>query len=463
MALQIPTSEHHAFEHSFPTPDTARSIYDEQDFQRAVETYRFFYPSVSMEGIFNGNREAGLEDGKALMVLAAGPRHLAFTANSDTPYVSGALDLKAMGPVVIDIPPGPFIALVNDHHQRWVVDMGIPGPDAGKGGKYLVLPPGFSGATPSGYHVARCDTYKALIAIRALPVGGDVAGALDALREVKVHPLSNPAAVLPYVDGSTRALDATPLRWENNLEYWRRLHSIINAEPALDEFRPMYGALAALGVAKGKPFAPDERMRTVLERAASFALEQMRVEGFASQRPDRVVWPDRRWEWIGLIVDDANFETPEYLDLQARDRWFVQAIVASPAMFRRQAGVGSIYFLAARDQRGDYLDGGKNYKLVVPQPVPAKMFWSVTAYDARTRSQVQTPQDKAVLGSLQTRFQPGPDGSIELRFGPNPPAGLEQQWIQTAPGTGFFLYFRIYGPEPASLDGSWKLQDVTEA
>lgn len=460
MDFRIAGDEPYELDHAYPTPSTIDRVRDEQDLQRAIQSYRFFYPSVSAEAIFNGPREHGIEDNQALMVLAAGPRHVVFTANSDTPYASGCIDLRTFGPVVIDVPAGPFIALVDDHHQRWICDMGIPGPDAGKGGTYLVLPPGFSGKVPGGYHVAQSQTYKILIAVRAMPLGGDAKGALEALKQVKISPLSNPSATIPYVDVTEKTLDATPLRWEDNLEYWRRLHAVIDLEPILDEFRPMYGALAALGIEKGKPFAPDERMQAILETAAKLALAQMRVEGFASDRPDRIVWDDRAWEWVGLVPDDANFETKAYLDLQARDRWFVQAIVASPAMFRRKVGVGSVYFLAARDANGAYLDGSRTYKLVVPQPVPAKLFWSVTAYDAQTRSQVQAEQDCAVLGSLHDTFATNADGNVEIYFGPTAPAGHESQWLQTVPGAGFFLYVRIYGPEAASLDGTWRLGDL---
>ena len=87
----------------------------------------------------------------------------------------------------------------------------------------------------------------------------------------------------------------------------------------------------------------------------------------------------------------------------------------------------------------------------------------ITAYDAQTRSQVQTPQNNAVLGSLQNTFDTEADGSIDLYFGPAAPPGGEKQWIRTATGTGFFLYFRIYGPEAAALDGTWKLSDVTRS
>ncbi len=462
MGLQVLTTEEDSFVHHFPTHDAAVNLGDEQDAFRAVEAYRFFYPTVSTEAIFKGVREAGAEDGVDLIVLAAGPRHVGFTVNSDTPYASGILDLQGQGPIVVDLPPGPFIGAVNDHHQRWIVDMGLPGPDAGEGGKYLILPPDFTGAVPSEYHVARSRTHQALVALRALPRNNDTRGAIDALTRIRVSPLSKPEAALHYLDVTDKSFDASPLAWEDNLEFWKQLHRVIDSEPVVEEFRPMYGLLAALGIERGQPFAPDQRTRTLLERASRVALAQMRVEGFASRRPDCLVWEDREWEWVGLVSDNGDFETRNFLDLQARERWFVQAILASPAMFRRQVGHGSIYFLAARDETSAYLDGGKNYRLRVPQPVPANLFWSVTAYDSRTRSQVQTPQDNAVLSSLKGELKASSDGSVDLYFGPNAPEGYESQWIQTLPDTGFFLYFRIYGPEAAAFDGSWKPSDLKE-
>lgn len=433
--------------------------HDEQLLLRAADAYRFFYPTVSVEAIFQGGRDAGIADGTSLMLLFAGPRHVAFTANSDTPYISGVLDLRA-GPIVIDLPAGPYIGLIDDHHQRWVADLGIPGPDGGRGGLYVLLPPGYLGDVPRGCHVARSATYKTLLAVRALPDSLDASRAIAALQRIEVHPLGRPEAVLDCIDVTERAIDATPLRWERSLEYWRRLHRVLDDEPVFDEFRPMLGALAGLGIEKGRLFRPDERMQRILAAAAPLALEEMRTEAFASDRADRLAWPDRRWEWIGLVPDDANFETDRFLDLHARDRWFYQAIIASPAMFRRRVGSGSMYWLAARDASGALLDGSKTYTLTIPQPVPASLFWSVTAYDMATRSQVATPQDRAVLGSLYDELVPDEHGDVVIHLGPSAPAGAH--WIQTAPGRDFFLYFRIYGPEAAALDGSWKPSDLVE-
>lgn len=449
-----------AFERGYPTAAAARAAQDEADFQRAVTAYRFWYPTVSTEGIFNGNRAIGLQDNQGLGIASTGPRQVGFTLNSDTPYGSMVLDVS-QGPWVVELPPGPFIGLVDDHHQRWILDMGIPGPDAGKGGKHLILPPGYTGTVPAGYHVGRAKSNKLLLAVRSLPARGDLPAALQALRTVKIYPLSAAANPPPLkvVDSTTLKMDSTSLAWEDNLQFWQVLHRIIDAEPIVDEFRPMYGLLSALGIEKGKPFTPDDRLNDVLTRAAKTGRDQMLVSAFATTRKDAIAWPDRKWEWVGLVPTNGDFETPLGLDLEARDRWFAQAIVASPAMFRRTPGGGSLYWLGLRDGAGAYLDGGRTYKLTIPQPVPGQLFWSITLYDAQTRSQVQTDHDKAALRSLFELKGVDTTKPLDLYFGPSAPAGAADRWIKTAPGRGWFAYIRIYGPEQAAFDGQWKPGD----
>src|SRR5262245_19221218 len=403
------------FKGGFPPPDEAQKARDEADYQRAITAYRFWYPTVSCEGIFNGNREKGVNDNESFAIMLTGPRQVMFTPNSDTPYGFGPLDLKD-GPYVVEMPPGPFIGLVNDHHQGWVMDMGLPGPDAGKGGKHLILPPGYKGEVPAGYFVGRSLSNKVFAGARSLPIKGDVKGAMDGLRAIKIYPLAtadNPK-LLKFVDLTDKEMDATCLRWEDNIKYWEKLHEVIEAEPLVEHFLPMYGVLAALGIEKGKPFAPDDRMKGILEKAAKAGRDQMLVSAFASARPDRFAWKDRKWEWAGLVPESVQFETKSGMDLEARDRWFAQAIVTSPAMFRRTAGAGSLYWLGNRDASGAFVDGGKTYKLTVPLPVPAGLFWSVTIYDAATRSEVQTSQDKAALRSLFELKDTGNAKSIDL-------------------------------------------------
>ncbi|MGH8246839.1 MAG: DUF1254 domain-containing protein [Gammaproteobacteria bacterium] len=459
----VQAAAQYPFKDGYPTDTTAQTAQDDADYQRAVTAYRFWYPTVSVEGIFNGNRAIGIQDNQALGIAAAGPRQVGFTLNSDTPYGSAALDL-AKGPMVIELPPGAYIGLINDHHQGWVLDMGLPGPDEGKGGKHLVLPPGYKEEIPSAYFAGRSLSFKVLVAMRALPIKGDVNGALDALRAVKIYPLADAANPHPIavIDTTEKAMDSTALKWEDNLQFWEVLQRIIDVEPVVEKFLPMYGLLASLGIEKGKPFAPDARMKAMLERAARAGRDQLLVSAYASTRPDRLAWPDRKWEWIGLVPGSAQFETPAGIDLEARDRWFVQAIVTSPAMFRRTAGAGSLYWLGLRDTSGAYLEGSKSYKLTIPQPVPGKLFWSVTVYDAQTRSEVQTDQDKAALRSMFELKDISGTAPVDLRFGPKAPPGQEGRWIKTIPGKGWFAYIRIYGPEQAAFDGTWKPGDIEQ-
>jgi hypothetical protein len=462
----VPGKPTYPFARGFPTPAGAQSALDDADLQRAMIAYRFWYPTVSVECIFEGNRRAGIQDNVSMPILSAAPRHTVFTANSDTPYGGGAIDLKD-GPMVVELPAGPFIATANDHHQEWIMDMGLPGPDAGKGGKHVVLPPGWKDAPPEGHHVGRSRTLKVLLAIRALPENGDVKAAMDALRSIKIYPLSTASAPKPleYVDVTLKRINMTPLGLEESLDFWRKLHQVIDSEPLVETFRPMYGLLATLGIEKGKPLElnspspPIKRMKAILQQAARDGRDQMLVSAFDSTRPDRRAWEDHFWEWVGLVADNGNFETPSGIDLEARDRWFVQAILTSPAMFRRTPGAGSLYWVGLRDAVGEYLDGGKTYKLTVPLPVPAKLFWSVTVYDAATRSQIVTRQEKAALRSLFELKDTGGAKSVDLYFGPKAPKGQEARWIQTTPDKGWFAYFRIYGPDEKAFDGTWWLND----
>ena len=452
----------YVFEGGYPTPQTVQRAYEDVDLNRAVSAYRFFFPSVSGLAIFSGNEEIGLVENKVFGTLEAAPKHVGLTLNSDTPYAPILLDLRA-GPMVIELPPGPLICIAMDLNQRWVLDMGLPGPDAGKGGQHLLLPPDYQGEVPGGYNVGTATTYRVIAGIRSLPIGGDVKAATERLKTVKVRPL-DPAGDWPeptWLDLTPDPQDTTPARWEDNIGFWRALHEVIETEPAFPEYRSGYGDLAALGIVKGEPFAPDARMTAILERAARIGSAQMRVQSFADRRPDRVVWPGRQWEWAALRFENGDFERVDSLDVDAREKWFQQAIGASPAMFRRDTRAGSLYWLGLRDNTGTYLDGSRTYRLSVPQPVPGQLFWSVTVYDARTRSQVQTDQARAVLSSLFDFADASDAETIDLYFGPKPADGHQNRWIQTIPGQGWFVYFRIYGPEGPAFDGTWQLPDFT--
>jgi hypothetical protein len=418
-------SEPYEFVGGYPTPETVKRAYDEADYNRAVQAYRFFYPSVSIMATWKGNLRAGMVANKVFGLLEGTPKQFVFTPNSDTPYSGLPLDVSG-GPMVLEFPPGPLMSTMNDLNQRWVMDMGLPGPDKGQGGRHLVVPPGYEGQVPDGFNVGRPTTSRVLALLRALPRGQDMTGATALMKQVKVYRLGE-APVLPgWVDLTQLAdEDFTPVPWEDNLTFWEVLAELISSEPPFAEYRAHYGDLAELGIARDRPFKPDDRMRDILTRAAAAGHAQLAAQSFADRRPDRMVWPATHWEWTVLRPENGTFDTPDYADVYARQKWFYQAQIESPAMFARTPGAGSLYWLSARDASGAYLDGGRTYTLDVPQPVPATLFWSVTVYDARTRSEIRTSQDKAAIRSMFELTDTDTGEPVTSHFGPAAPPAMQ--------------------------------------
>ncbi len=456
------TLAEYKFINGYPNAASIQKAYYEADLGRAVQLYRFFYPTVSIMATWKGNLTGGAVPNKVFAILDGTPQQLVFTPNSDTRYAGLPFDLT-IGPMVVEIPPGPIMAVVNDMNQLYVMDMGLPGPDKGKGGRHLIIPPGYTGKIPAGYYSGRSTTNKVLLMLRAIPLQGGPEAGEALMKSVKVYPMNKAAdwAKPTWVNLNKPGLDFTPVSWEDNMKYWEVLAELINSEPAYDAYRIMYGELAELGIEKGKSFNPDERTKAILKRAAKIGSAVMRVQSFADRRPAKTVWKDRQWEWAVLQYGNGTFDAPNYTDLYAREKWFFQAQIESPAMFNRSPGAGSLYWLGLKDKTGAYLDGGKTYKLTVPLPVPARLFWSVTIYDVLSRSEIATDQNKAALRSLfELKGKTG--ASVDLYFGPAAPAGKSDVWIKTSPEKGWFSYFRIYGPEQSAFDGTWKPGDFEE-
>lgn len=150
-----------------PDEDTVRKAYDNLDFLRGVEAFLSGMPAASIYAMCHGFEEAGIPAhtvGISEDLLDA--RSLWLTANSTTIYVTTCLDLK-QGPVVMEVAPG-LLGAVNDAFFRWDTDIGVTGPDQGRGGRYLFLPPGYDGLVPSiGFHVIPTRTNMHWVFARA--------------------------------------------------------------------------------------------------------------------------------------------------------------------------------------------------------------------------------------------------------------------------------------------------------
>ena len=443
-----------------PDPATVQKVYDNLDFARGVETFLSGMPASSVQAACEGLDSVGIKRNQGIGITEnlMDARSLFLTANTTTVYVMMCVDLKD-GPMVLQVPPG-VLGPVDDAYFRWVTDIGVTGPDQGKGGKYLFVPPGYPGDLPKeGYFVAKPRTYGNVIFFRAFVKDGDIAAAVKGVKEgTRIYPLSaaaNPPQTV-FVNTSSKQLNTISA---NDFHFYEELNAVIQAEPA-DAFDPeTVGLFASIGIKKGRPFAPDTRMKEILTDAIAVGNATARALLFASRDERTKYYPDRQWSTF-FVGGSYLFMDKGEMMLDARSLFFYYGTGITPAMAEAKPGTGSTYAFAVRDSMGRYLDGAKTYKITLPGPIPAKDFWSFTVYDEQTRSMLETDQKLAGLDSTHSTVKANADGSVTVWFGPKAPSGQEGNWIQTMPGKGWNTLLRLYGPLQPWFDKTWKPGDL---
>lgn len=460
-------STDYTFQRGLPaSEETVQAARDATVLRRAIEAYKYFYPTVATEAVMQQFEPFGARANEVGIIMPQDPEQQFSVANQDTPYVIGIFDLKDSGPIVIEVPEGPYIGLIDDHHMEWFGDMGTIGSGKGMGEKNLLIPPGYDGEIPEGYTPLYSRTWKSVLAMRVVVPTGDYNEAVALAQKLKVYPLDKAGEPSSYEieDVKGKAAPLPMLSWEKTLDYWHQLHAIVDYETVQPRHRIMMGMLDAVGIRKGEPFQPDPRMEAILTEAAATGWSEMNVNFFANERPERLIWQDRNWEFIPLMgpldPETKDFGNENYRDLLGNDHYFFMAWGTSAGIGRREAGPGSLYFYTPRDATGAFLDGAKSYKLNVPGPVPAGLFWSVTVYDSETRTIIDTDLGRGAVRTMFENPQPNEDGSFDIYFGPDAPLGKENQWVKTIPGKGWFTFLRIYGPQAPIFDDTWVLPDI---
>ena len=234
--------------------------------------------------------------------------------------------------------------------------------------------------------------------------------------------------------------------------------ALVQQEPA-DTLDPeLLGQLAAIGIAKDRPFSPDERMKRILADAAAVGSATARSLFFRPRDPAAYLYPDSAW--MTPLIGGPLFLRGGVRLFDARAAFHYGHAVVAPSLFAPTAGSGMQFAVVAVDAGGEWLDGGKLYRLQLPPNVPAKESWSVTLYDPQTRSLLQTEALQPTLSSQNEKLKPTADGSYELWFGPKAPTGKEDSFMRTAPGKGWFAILRLYGPTKPWFDKSWRPGEV---
>ncbi|MGI9476960.1 MAG: DUF1254 domain-containing protein [Hyphomicrobiaceae bacterium] len=444
----------------FPTPETVQKAYDQLDVQRATQVYLEFMPFMSQQAIFDSHeRESGMGPNGDIGVYdyqAQGKvNSVGLTYNTESIYCSAYLDVSA-GPIVVDTPPN-ILGVIDDGWMRYITDLGNAGPDQGQGGTFVLAHVDDTTDLPNDAYVFRTPTYRNWVMARAfVDDTGEGESAMSWYREnFRIHPLgSEPDPAANYVAFSQQNLDTTHAR---DFRFFERLAEIVQHEPGV-AFTPYeLGLLKAIGIEKGQPFAPDERMRTLLTEGIEIGDAVAKSNAYANRLDGVRRYPDRMYEHL-FMGGRHDFMSGDALWLDARLLFHYEAIVVTPAMAMEMVGIGSQYLACYRDADGDYLMGQHSYRLHLPPDIPAANFWSVTVYHPETRSLLANDQDKPARNSYDD-LRWNDDGSVDLFFGPEAPEGYEGNWVKTLPDEGWEILLRLYGPLEAYFDGTWKPDD----
>ena len=470
------------FAENRPTKETAQTLRDELLFQRATQTYLWALPLINTLGMKNGSEKVFGAGYNVLPIWKErlDAKTLVTTPNSDVIYAMSYVDLGKDGPIVFEAPPN-LQGILLDFWQRPIPvdggkffgDVGLPGPDAGKGGKFLLLPPGYKGEAPEGYFVYRSGTYNVFIFLRSFYQDPkNLTPAVALVEQSKIYPLNgkDAAKAMKFPDASGVPANMLPV---SDGSAFDQLKQLVDSEGANLADPDGLGMLAAIGIVKGQPFQPDAKTRAILDRAAKTAYKMSRVIGFQDTVSGRSLrlYPDRRW--LNPMADGTpsnpsgvlntalnNVAGPyPYLDLDIRIWFFTDYYSISPGMISQIPGKGAKYMIAFTDSEGTPLSGGSNYRLNLPANIPAANFWSVTLYEAENASGLANGQPFPSLGSRDKPAQ-NADGSTDLFLGPKAPEGKAGNWLATVPGKGYFIIIRLYGPTEAAINKSWKPGDV---
>ena len=486
------------FKDGLPSKPTLDKVYEHLDLQHAMRAFADAFQGVSILAARKGLLSIGAKDNEVTVFSdLMDSKSLFLTANADTVYIMGGLDLTK-GPMVIEVPP-QVLGTVQDSWFRWVIDVGLPGPDRGMGGKYLIVPPDYKEALPEGeFNIARSKTIYGLWFARAfIENGNDPKPVAERIRKftkvypytpggvgtpiaeflegkARLGPVTQPPATV-FHEGTGKVMNTIP---PNDLTYFDLLNEVVQQEPATSLDPELMGPIAAIGIVKGKPFAPDARMKQILGEALVIANATSRSLFMNPRDRSWYYYPDSNWQNM-LFATGHEFETPiplitregvkpfpttGYRQLDARRAFFYGVTGITPAMAMRLPGIGSTYLWTMVDSQNNYFDGGKTYKVTLPKDIPAEKFWSFTLYDTMSRSMLDTPQRYPRAGSQgfpSPAAEPDTDGKTTIYFGPQQPSGVKRgNWVQTVPGKGFIPALRLYSPLEPFFSKQWRPSEV---
>ncbi len=429
---------------------------------RAVEAVIWGMPAVNFERMLQAAIANGAKPNQVVYWSKPVNWHdQTLTPNPDTIYLNPFYDTTA-GPVVLEVPPtdgdSVIVGSVDNAWQNALVDVGPAGEDKGKGGKFLITPPGYSKTIPEGYVALPSPTFRGFIILRSnfkSHSDADIKAAVEHGKKVKFYPLSADPNSTVFVDVYDKPFDATI---PYDASFFEQLDHFVQAEPWLTRDKVMIEMMKTVGIEKGKPFKPDDSLKHVLADATKTARSIITMKYESGFTPP--FFAGTHWA-MPIPKDSIDGMASEFADPNSY-AFGGRAVMYSIAYFSpKQLGAGQFYVLAIRDSAGQSLDGSKTYRLTVPPNAPVRQYWSATAYDGQTHALIKSVS-RASCASNGSDVKKNANGSVDVYFAPKAPFGKESNWVSTDPNGKFEILFRFYGPEKALFDKSWKLPDIEQ-
>ena len=447
------------FKDGFPTDSTVQKTYDFLDVARATLVFTNTIGIGSMQAMLAGQRKAGIAPFEvAMFEQNFDARSLWLTTNTTTIYAAGEIDTKN-GPVVVDN-PGPILGIVDDAFFTHVTDIGVLGPDKGKGGKYLFVAPDYKGDIPEGYIVIHTRGYRHWMLMRLIVKDGDSKSAIAAFKAgFKTYPLTKadnpPKQVFHNFSGKKYSTIHA-----NDITFYDEINAAVQYEPTTVFNPEITGQMATIGIKKGKEFKPNARWKKILTEGAAMGNASARAILFSPRNENVFFYPGKRQWYSPLAGGSHEFMNNGELVQSDRSMMLYYATGITPSMVLPKPGTGSIYEITVRDADGNYLDGDNSYKVALPGPIPINNFWSFMVYDSQTRSILETDQKKGGVDGNKKDIKTNKDGGVTVYFGPKPPKGHKENWVQTMPGKGYTILLRLYGPLKPWYDKTWMPGDL---
>ena len=243
-------------------------------YSRAIEAVSWGMPAVGSELLHQSLLQAkGDYNQLSYWSGLINSKNQTLTPNPDVIYLNPMYDTR-QGPVVLEIPPvegtSSLTGSVDDGWQTAIEDVGPAGIDKGKGGKYLILPPGYKEikCLQGISHCLLLFTLVSLFCGLHLTDGSpkDVGQAVNYGEKVKIYPYAQ-AANHPQ----TVFVDLLQQPFSNSIPYdlhfFETLNDFVQREPWLERDKAMIDPLKTIGIEKGKPFSPDARTKESRQRS----------------------------------------------------------------------------------------------------------------------------------------------------------------------------------------------------